>query len=288
MSERDRLFKELCDIRDAYKVDVMQYVAFMKERELRLVEGFKEYAVWLEQEHDGRRYSPATFNRKIAAAKNRIRYAFKHSSAAGSLRKKYQLEEVLKAVKPKRIASHAIAADKVLSSYEVKKLSRETKDETIRLMVEFLVDTGVRVSEMLSIRLSDLLQADGDFSTVRIVGKGRKERSVHVKTKLVDRIFGHFHGKTYLFEHHEKPFSRISVTNRIKHESLKTIGREVTAQQLRHTWAVIQIQRGKPVSAVAVALGHSDPGLTAKMYADTKLEPEEAFIDIPDSDQHPS
>ncbi|HUZ18164.1 MAG TPA: tyrosine-type recombinase/integrase, partial [Spirochaetia bacterium] len=87
-------------------------------------------------------------------------------------------------------------------------------------------------------------------------------------------------GRTFLFEHDGRPFSRISVTNRIKHESLRAIGREVTAHQLRHTWAMIQIQRGKDVSTLAGALGHSDPGLTARMYFEKTLEPSETFLDV--------
>ena len=277
---REKLFEELSEIHDAYKLDVKQFINFMEQQRLRLVEGLKEYGSWLDQEHEGKQYSPATINRKIAAAKSRVRYAFKHSSSAESLRKKYQLEDVLKAVKPKRIDNFLIPADKVLSVQEVKKLGRDAKDATIKLMVRFLVGTGVRISEMLAIRLADLRPADNDFVAVRILGKGQKERDIYVKTKFIDRIHQYFHGKTYLFEHHEKRYSRISVTNRIKYESLRTIGREITAQQLRHSWAVIQIQRGKSVKAVAAILGHSDPGLTLRMYTNETLEPGEAFLDI--------
>ena len=121
---------------------------------------------------------------------------------------------------------------------------------------------------------------------MRIVGKGRKERYVGVRARIIDRVRAHFHGSTYLFEHHGKQYNRISVTNRIKHESLRTIGREVTAQQLRHTWAVTQIQRGRAISAVAAALGHLDPGLTVRMYCEETLGPrEEVFLDIEEHEQ---
>ena len=96
----------------------------------------------------------------------------------------------------------------------------------------FLVGTGVRVSEMLGILLSDIKVGKGTFAEVRVIGKGSKERAIHVKKEFIERIKKHFHGTTRLFEHQGKPFNRISVTNRIKHEALRTIGREVTAQQL--------------------------------------------------------
>lgn len=284
MTEQERVFKELEEIRDAYNLDVKQFIGFMKERNLLLVEALKEYAVWLEEDHDGKRYSPATINRRIAAAKSRIRYAFKHSSSAESLRKKYQLEEIMKGIKPKRVEGPAVTPEKAPSIDEVRNLVEKSKDRTIKLMVPFLVGTGVRVSEMLAVKLADLEPADVDFVRVRITGKGAKERVVHIKTKFADRVRTYFHGTAYLFEHHGKPFSRISVTNRIKYESLRTIGREVTPHQLRHTWARIQVERGKNPKAVAVALGHADRGLTERTNADATLKPHEAFVDVSEHD----
>jgi integrase len=96
----------------------------------------------------------------------------------------------------------------------------------------------------------------------------------------MDRIRKYFHGETYLFEHHGRKYNRISVTNRIKLEALRTLGREVTAQQLRHTWAAIQIKRGRDVKAVAAVLGHSDPGPAAGTEGRSELKPEEAFLDL--------
>jgi integrase len=276
----EALLAELEGIRDIYMLDVRQFIGFVRERKLPIVEGFKEYANWLEGVHDGKRYSPATVNRKIAAARSRVRYAFKHSAHAGSLRRKYHLEDILKSVKLKKIETVAVPSEKVLDIEEARTLVGQAKDPTIKLMVTFLVSTGVRVSEMLGLLLTDLKAAKGALIQVRVKGKGEKERTIFVKKDFVDRIRKYFHGQVYLFEHQGRPYNRISVTNRIKHEALRILGREVTAQQLRHTWAAIQIKRGRDVNAVAAVLGHSDPGLTARMYTEATLRPEEAFLDL--------
>ncbi len=278
--DQERLLAELAGIRDRYRLDVKQFIEFVKSRKFFIVDGLEQYAKWLDDGGNGRRYSPATINRKIAAAKNRIRYAFRHSEYAADLQKRYQLEDVLKSVRLKKIDSFPVPQEKLLNMDEARLLVERTKDGTIRLMAMFLVGTGVRVSEMLGIRLSDIKDGKGAFAEVRVVGKGARERKIHVKKELIGHIKKRFHSTTLLFEHQGKPFSRISVTNRIKHEALRTIGREVTAQQLRHTWAAIQIQRGKEIQAVAAVLGHADPGVTARMYARTVLEPKEAFLDL--------
>jgi site-specific recombinase XerD len=280
MGITDRLLAELEGIRDVYRLDVKQFAAFVRERKLSIVDGLTSYAKWLQEPHGKKRYSPATINRKISAAKSRVRYAFRDSSYAESLKKKYELDEVLKSVKLKKIDAVAVPTAKVLRIDEVKKLVARTRDETISLMVAFICGTGVRVSEMLGIKLSDMKMGKGEFVLVRIMGKGSRERIINVKRKFIDRIRKHFRGETFLFEHHGRRFNRISVTNRIKHESLKHIGREVTASQLRHTWAIIQIRRGRNVNAVAAVLGHADPGSTLRMYGDVKLKPEEAFLDL--------
>jgi integrase len=278
--DQEGLFAELEGIRDRYRLDVKQFIEFVKSRRLFIVDGLAQYAKWLDGGGSDKRYSPATFNRKIEAAKNRIRYAFRHSDYAADLRKKYQLEDVLKSVRLKKIDSFPVPPEKLLNVDEARMLVERTKDITVRLMVTFLVGTGVRVSEMLGIQLSDITAGKGTFAEVKVTGKGSKVRTIHVKREFIERIKKHFNSMTRLFEHQGRPFNRISVTNRIKHEALRTIGREVTAQQLRHTWAAIQIQRGKDVQAVAAVLGHSNPGTTARMYVRTKLAPEEAFLDL--------
>jgi len=277
---QEALLAELEGIRDIYRLDVKQFIGFVRQRKLFFVEGFKQYAQWLDEQHDGKRYSPATVNRKIAAARSRVRYAFKQSAFAGSLKRKYHLEDLLKSVRLKKIEIMAIPSDKVLDIEQARKLVRHTKDATIRLMVTFLVSTGVRVSEMLHLQLTDLKDAKGELMQVRVKGKAARERTIYVKKAFLERIRKYFHGKTYLFEHNDRPYSRVSVTTRIKHEALGILGREVTPQQLRHTWAAIQINRGRDIAAVAAVLGHSDPGLTARLYAETALKPEEAFLDL--------
>jgi integrase len=278
--DQEKLLAELEGIRDRYRIDVKQFIEFVKSRKFFIVDGLEQYVKWLDDGGSGRKYSPSTINRKIAAAKNRIRYAFRHSEYAADLKRKYQLEDVLKSVRLKKIDSFPVPQEKLLNVNEAKLLVERTKDSTVRLMAMFLVGTGVRVSEMLGIQLSDIKNGKGAFVEVRVVGKGSRERKIHVKKELIERIRKHFHSTTFLFEHQGKSFNRISVTNRIKHEALRTIGREVTAQQLRHTWAAIQIQRGKDIQAVAAVLGHADPGVTARMYARATLAPEEAFLDV--------
>ena len=274
----DALLNELESIRDVYRLDVKQFVGFVREKKLLIVEGFRQYAAWLEQEHDGRRYSPSTINRKLSAARSRVRYAFKHSAYADSLRRKYRLEDILRSAKLKKIDAIVVSPSAVLDLEEARRLVWQAKNKAIRLMVTFLLRTGVRVSEMLHIGLDDLTPGTDGLTAVRIRGKAGKERTISVKNDLLEQVTRHFRGRVLLFEHDGRSYNRVSVTNRVKEESLRILGREVSPRQLRHSWAAMQIKKGRSVRAVAAALGHSSPGLTAQMYSSSG--PEEPVLDL--------
>lgn len=276
----DALLNELESIRDVYRLDVKQFVAFVREKKLLIVEGFRRYAAWLDQDHGGKRYSPSTINRKLSAARSRVRYAFKHSAYAGSLRRKYRLEDILRSTKLKKIDAIVVSPSAVLDIEEARRLAWHAKNKAIRLMITFLLRTGVRVSEMLHVRLDDVTPGPGNLSRVRILGKAGKVRTITVKKDFLAQVTGHFHGRILLFEHDGRSYNRVSVTNRIKQESLRILGREVSPRQLRHTWAAMQIKKGRSVAAVAAALGHTSPGLTAQMYSSSGPGTEEAALDL--------
>jgi integrase len=281
-NDHDALLDELEGIRDVYRLDVRQFVAFLRERKLLIVEGFRQFAAWLDEEHEGKRYSPSTINRKLAAARSRVRYAFKHSAYADSLQRKYRLEDILASARLKKVDATVVSQAMVLEPDEVRRLVWQTRSKGIRMMITFLVRTGVRVSEMLHIRLADVTRGAGPLARVRIRGKAGKERTISVKKDFLDQVAGHFQGRVFLFEHDGRTYNRVSVTNRIKHESLAILGREVSPRQLRHTWAAIQIKKGRSLAAVAAALGHSWAGLTAQMYSSSTGDAEESLLDLED------
>ena len=279
---QDALLEELEGIRDVYRLDVKQFVAFLRERKLQIVEGFRQYAAWLDEAHGGKHYSPATINRKLAAARSRVRYAFKRSAYADSLQRKYRLEDILKSAKLKKVEMTGVSPATVLEPPEVRRLAWHARSKGIRMMITFLLRTGVRVSEMLHLKLEDVAPGPGLLAQVRIRGKAGKERTISVKKDFVAQIAEHFKGGVFLFEHDGRTYNRVSVTNRIKNESLRILGREVSPRHLRHTWAAIQIKKGRSLGAVAAALGHSRPGLTAEMYSRSKPGADDAVLDLED------
>jgi len=122
------------------------------------------------------------------------------------------------------------------------------------LVVQMLYTLGLRISELGSLKLSDISD-----SWVRVLGKGNKHRDVPfvATTKvLLDEYLTTFNAKVFLFEKKGEKLSenslRYIVTKVFKRVSLK-----VTPHQLRHSYATALLNNSAPIADVSELLGHS-------------------------------
>ena len=162
---------------------------------------------------------------------------------------------------------------------EIEKLLLQPDDKTPiglrdRAMLEVLYSSGLRVSELTSLRVMDLDRAVG---CVRCIGKGDKERIVPVGKKamaLVDRYLRDARpkllGKTQaspspilFLNRRGGRLSRVGVW-----KILSAYGRQaglrvaLTPHMLRHSFATHLLERGADLRSVQLMLGHSDISTT--------------------------
>ena len=187
-----------------------------------------------------------------------------------------QIERLLKKIKPVKKASSIVSMDACITDQEYKKLITEAPED-LSLVLKFMYATGVRVSELLSIRYSDC-QIKGDKVDIRILGKGEKERFVRVPVQLFTSIDHLFTGEAFLFIGEGiLNLNRIKLYTRIKRLSLKILGRVVTPHMLRHTFATRMIRQTGKIKAVSTYLGHSSTSLTLDMYTHEQLTDDDLF-----------
>jgi len=162
---------------------------------------------------------------------------------------------------------------------EVEKLL-ELPDQTTplglrdRAMLEVLYSTGLRVSELTSLRVMDL---DTKVGCVRCIGKGDKERIVPVGRKalaIVDKylrdgrtaLIGTTRGAAGAFLFVNRRGGRISRVGVWK--VFSSYGRKaglrvpLTPHMLRHSFATHLLERGADLRSVQLMLGHSDISTT--------------------------
>jgi len=269
------LYSLILSKNDSYNDDARLFVNFLRRGNFGVtLEGLEDYSRYLDSQIAGKRYSAHTYNKRLQGAKERLRYLFENSPSAMNTVTRLRFEEALKAVKLKKVNSAAISEDNVLSEQEVKRLIIESTDKTISVMIEFLFATGLRISEMLGILITDIVRSNGKC-TIRVLGKRRKERKVYVATALVDEVKEQFHSSTYLFEHNGRPYNRISITNRIAIQGRVILGKQISAHTFRHSFATTTLKRTSNLKGVSKYLGHSSVSTTVNLYVHTELTWEE-------------
>ncbi|WP_232455409.1 tyrosine-type recombinase/integrase [Burkholderia ubonensis] len=149
-------------------------------------------------------------------------------------------------------------------------------------MLATLYNTGARVSELLEIRVSDLVF--GPTVWVRIHGKGRKERSVPLWPDTAREL------KRWLRQYprapHEPlfpgrsgdPLTRVGFTDRLKRavqgasqQFPELARRRISPHVARHSVAMHMLQSGVDITVIALWLGHESP-VTTHRYVEADLQ----------------
>ena len=158
-----------------------------------------------------------------------------------------------------------------------------------RVLFSLMYNTGVRVSEAVGVQRGDILL--GPCSSVRIRGKGRKERSVPLwKTtaRLLESWLAEIdgHDRDPVFPNRfGQPMSRSGVEDRLE-RAVSTAtricpslaGKNVTPHTLRHTTAMHLQQSGVDVTVIALWLGHENLE-TTHHYVEADLEMKRRVLD---------
>jgi integrase/recombinase XerD len=169
------------------------------------------------------------------------------------------------------------ALPKYLALEEVDRLLAQPDTTTPRgirdkALVEVLYATGLRVSELLSLRAGDI-NLDGGYLTC--IGKGDKQRIVplgHVAADWVRRYLAD--ARPRLVKSRTSPWlfvnakggtqlSRVGFWKILKEYGIKAgVSREISPHVLRHSFATHLLERGADLRAIQMMLGHADLSTT--------------------------
>ncbi|MEO0189597.1 MAG: site-specific tyrosine recombinase XerD [candidate division WOR-3 bacterium] len=208
--------------------------------------------------------SPVSINRKISAM--RSYYAFLYSNNCIDKNPAEDLE-VLKVGRklPQTLSIEEVNA--IIESAE-EKTPAGLRD---RVCLELLYGSGLRISELLNLKISDIMTKEELLS---IIGKGNKQRFVPFGKKALRAIQEYLRqGRPALMKKKKSPYlilnargnklSRMGFLKILRKYLIKSgIRKKITPHTFRHSFATHLLQAGADLRAVQELLGHSDISTT--------------------------
>lgn len=140
-----------------------------------------------------------------------------------------------------------------------------------RAIIEVLFSCGLRVSELVNLKLSDLYI---DEEYVRVMGKGSKERLVPISRKAIDELKNWFYDRNLMkIKPGEEDFvflnrrgahlTRTMILIMIKSQAKDAgIQKTISPHTLRHSFATALLEGGADLRFIQALLGHEDIGTT--------------------------
>ena len=158
----------------------------------------------------------------------------------------------------------------------------ESTPEGIRdtAMLEVLYATGIRVSELIGLKLNDV---NFEMGFVIVYGKGSKERIVPMGEKALEKLKPYMESsrpallktkesKALFVTRRGKGMTRQGFWKLIKTHAINSgIAKNISPHTLRHSFATHLLERGADLRSIQIMLGHSDIS-TTQIYTHVESE----------------
>lgn len=243
----------------AYEADISSFFQWLDNEDLKYKnlqeDHINQYISFLFQ----RKMRSSSVNRKISSIKSFYIFLVKRNFVKNS-----PLNDLVTPKQEKYLPESMSEAevDKLLNSPDVTN-KIENRDKA---MIEMLYATGMRISELVNLKITDV---DMKRCVVKVFGKGSKERLVPFGETALDSLRSYLNereqssSKEIFLSNRGKKMTRVAFWQRVKvyliRENLKN---SISPHTLRHAFATHLLNRGADLRSVQLLLGHSDLSTT--------------------------
>lgn len=254
---------------EAYRNDINKFIQYLEAKKLSLLphqietDHLQNFIHWINELG----ISPRSQSRVISGIKAFFRYL---------LIENYIQKDPTELIEAPKIGREL---PKVLSVGEINQLIEaidlsQAEGQRNKAIVETLYSCGLRVSELIHLKLSNLYFNEG---FIRIIGKGNKERLIPISNKAMKEINYYLEDRNKLNinpEHEDilflnrrgKQLTRVMVFTIIKRLAEKTdLNKDISPHTLRHSFATHLIEGGADLRAIQEMLGHESI-ITTEIY----------------------
>jgi Site-specific recombinase XerD len=261
----------------SYQDDLLQFFSYLQNQFSMSDPALTELSPsfirsWLASLKENKQ-SARTINRKISSLKS----FFKFHIRTGRL-EQTPMTTILSPRTPKRLPAFVAQKDTVTLFQHVE-FPDSWKGQTNRLLLAVLYHTGMRLSELVNLKES---QVNTAANTIKVLGKGNKERVIPVSPQLIADMKAYMEQKRLVLEHADTVYLLVNDKGRklypkyvylaVKQylSAVTTIDKK-SPHVLRHTFATHLTNNGADLHAVKELLGHASLAAT-QIYTHNTIE----------------
>ena len=246
---------------ESYRRDLEKFLEFNKNKDINNIsnEDLKKYIKHLNNEN----LNEKSIARNISSLKSFYKFLVINKYIDNNV------SDVLYLPKVKKSLPNILTEDEILKLLDIKLIDNFSYRN--KAMLELMYATGIRVSELINLKLQDI---DLNQDIIRTFGKGSKERVIPIgdyAREYLEKYILEYRGSMlkkeiseYLFlNNHGKQMTRQGFFKLIKKIAKeKRINKELSPHTLRHSFASHLLKYGADLRTIQELLGHSDISTT--------------------------
>ena len=254
----------------SYTTDLKQFTSFLSS-EFQIIDEINEISfqiirTWIASLLE-KGINPRSVNRKISTLKTYFKFLIRE----GELVENPMMKVV--APKSKKRLPVFIEEDQIASLLNEVQFEEGFIGQRNKLIIELFYVTGIRLSELINIKISDV---DFNNQSIKVLGKRNKERIIPLSSNVVNDLnifIENNHKNKYLFTNLEGDKLYNKLVYRLVNKYIGEISsvNKKSPHILRHTFATHMLNNGADINAIKELLGHANLSAT-QVYTHNTIE----------------